>query len=128
MIKHYDVRCFDHPDAVHEGRRGKLEVVRISGMTVGRATYEPGWRWSVDFGPASETRLCEVEHVGYVVRGHAVCEMADGTRVDLTEGDLFHILPGHDSWVVGDEPYVSIHLTGVERYAPGKHNESVSRK
>ena|ERR1700736_1791230 len=112
MIKH-----FEDPDEVHNLTKGRFEIVHIGGLTLGRATYEPGWRWTTHFRPSADTDLCEVEHVGFVVSGHCVAEMADGTRIDLKAGDLFHVPPGHDSWVVGDEQYVSLHFTGVDKYA-----------
>jgi quercetin dioxygenase-like cupin family protein len=91
--------------------------VRIGGLTVGRARYEPGWRWSVHVAPTAGTPTCEVAHVGLVVSGHAKVRMDDGREIDLRAGDLFAIAPGHDSWVVGDEPYVSLHFLGADDYA-----------
>jgi mannose-6-phosphate isomerase-like protein (cupin superfamily) len=86
---------------------------------VGRATYEPGWRWSEHVGPTAGTKSCEVEHVGLVVSGRAAVRMDDGTELVLEPGDLFYVPPRHDSWVVGDEPYVSLHFLGADRYAAG---------
>jgi mannose-6-phosphate isomerase-like protein (cupin superfamily) len=100
-----------------EFEKGSFEVVEIGGMTIGRATYEPGWKWSEHVKPTAGTESCEVEHVGMVVSGRAVIAMDDGTRVEVGPGDLFAVPPGHDSWVVGDEPYVSLHLLGAETYA-----------
>jgi quercetin dioxygenase-like cupin family protein len=85
-------------------------------MTVGRATYEPGWRWSEHVAPIAGTGSCRIEHVGLVVSGQAVARMDDGREIVMREGDLFAVPPGHDSWVVGDEPYVSLHLLGSESY------------
>jgi quercetin dioxygenase-like cupin family protein len=109
----------DQPMRTHEFPHGRFEVFRVGGMTIGRATYEPGWRWSEHLGPEAETELCEVEHVGLVVSGRAAVRMADGTERVMGPGDLFAIPPGHDSWVVGDEPYVSLHLVGADAYAAG---------
>jgi quercetin dioxygenase-like cupin family protein len=91
--------------------------VRIGGLTVGRARYEPGWKWSVHVAPTAGTDTCQVEHVGLVVSGQAKVLMDDGRELDLRAGDLFSIAPGHDSWVVGDEPYVSLHFLGADDYA-----------
>lgn len=87
-------------------------------MTVGRATYQPGWRWSLHVGPTVGAKLCPVEHVGLVLAGAATAAFADGTVVELHAGQLFHIpaVP-HDSWVLGDVPYVSLHLLGADHYA-----------
>jgi quercetin dioxygenase-like cupin family protein len=101
---------------VRRFERGAFELVSIGGMTVGRATYEPGWRWSEHVGDGPDDR-CQVEHVGLVVSGRAAVLMDDGTELVMKPGDLFHVPPGHDSWVVGDEPYVSLHFLGAESYA-----------
>ena len=95
---------------------------RSAGVTIGRASYEPGWVWSEHVGTPAGEVLCQVEHVGLVVSGRAAVRMADGTEGELTRGDLFAIGPGHDSWVVGDEPYVSLHLLGANEYA--KHERT----
>jgi uncharacterized cupin superfamily protein len=89
-------------------------------VTIGRARYEPGWRWSTHVGPVAGTPTCQVEHVGMVVAGRAAIAMDDGETIEVGAGDLFHVLPGHDSWVIGDEPYVSLHFLGAEGYATGK--------
>ena len=108
---------FASPDEVREFENGRFELVRTGGMTVGRATYEPGWKWSEHVGPSAGTESCQVEHVGLVVSGQAAVKMDDGTERVMKEGDLFYVPPGHDSWVVGDEPYVSLHFLGADEYA-----------
>jgi len=109
---------FEQPDEVREFTKGKLELVHIGGLTIGRATYEPGWRWSEHVGPLTGTERCTVEHVGLVVAGTATAAFDDGDVVELRAGNLFHIpAEPHDSWVVGDEPYVSLHFLGAETYA-----------
>src|SRR5438552_2756379 len=90
-----------------EFEEGKCECVHVGGMTIGRASYEPGWKWSVHVGAAAGTKSCQVEHVGLVVSGRATAAMDDGRIIEMKPGDLFYIAPGHDSWVLGDEPYVS---------------------
>ena len=111
------LRRFDDPDEVRTFARGRFEIVRIAGMTIGRAIYEPGWKWSVDVGVALGQATCGVEHVGTVLSGRATAAMDDGRIVELKAGDVFHIPPGHDSWVLGSEPYVSLHLLGATDYA-----------
>ena len=110
------LKRFDHPDETRSFAKGRFELVHIGGITVGRATYEPGWRWSEHVGRALGKRLCNVEHVGIVVSGCATAAMADGRVVEMCAGDLFHIAPGHDSWVVGDDLYVSLHWMGAQAY------------
>jgi quercetin dioxygenase-like cupin family protein len=111
------LKRFDDPDEVREFEKGRFEIVEIGGVTVGRATYEPGWVWSQHVGAALGRRSCDVEHVGLVVSGRATAEMDDGRVIETKAGDLFYIPPGHDSRVVGDERYVSLHLMGAGAYA-----------
>jgi hypothetical protein len=111
------LKRFEQPDEVRTIEKGKFEIVRIGGMTIGRATYEPGWRWSQHVGPATNAASCSVEHVGIVVSGQATAAMDNSTITEMHPGDVFHIAPGHDSWVVGDEPYVSLHFLGADHYA-----------
>jgi GNAT superfamily N-acetyltransferase/uncharacterized RmlC-like cupin family protein len=112
------VRRFDTPDDVRCFPKGRFETVTVGGMQLGRATYEPGWKWSVHVAPTTGTALCGVEHVGLVLKGAAAVAFEDGTRAVLRAGDLFHVPPvPHDSWVEGDEPYVSLHFLGADRYA-----------
>ena len=112
------LKRFESPDEVREMPYGRFEVVRIGGMTIGRATYRPGWKWSEHVGPALGQTRCSVEHVGLVVSGCATAAFPDGRVVEMRAGDLFYIPPvPHDSWVVGNEPYVSLHFIGAEHYA-----------
>jgi hypothetical protein len=111
------VRAFDAPDEVREMPKGRFEIVRIGSMTIGRATYQPGWKWSEHVGPSLGLSRCSVEHVGLVLAGHAVAAMDGGDVVDLRAGTLFYVPPvPHDSWVVGDQQYVSLHFLGAEQY------------
>jgi len=110
-------RRFGSPDERREFPLGRFELVEIGGVMVGRAEYEPGWRWSEHVGMAQDLTSCDVAHVGLVVSGHNRIQMDDGRILDLAPGDLFEIGPGHDSWVVGDEPYVSLHFMGADQYA-----------
>jgi quercetin dioxygenase-like cupin family protein len=112
------LRRFEAPDEVREMTLGRFELVTLGGVTIGRATYQPGWRWSEHVGPAVGAERCEVEHVGLVLSGTATAAFEDGRVVELRAGELFHIPPvPHDSWVVGDEPYVSLHFLGAQHYA-----------
>lgn len=112
------LKRFDEPDETRTLTRGKFEVVRLGGLTIGRATYEPGWKWSEHVGPGVGASRCAVEHVGMVVAGTAAVEFEDGEVMLLQKGELFAI-PGvpHDSWVVGEERYVSLHFLGADAYA-----------
>jgi len=115
ILKH-----FERPDEVRNFDRGKFELIHIGGMTIGRATYSPGWKWSVHVGQALGKKSCDVEHVGMVLSGRATAAMDGGKVIEMKAGDIFYIAPGHDSWVVGEEPYVSLHFMGARDYAAHK--------
>ena len=107
----------DAPTEVRTFEKGRFEVYRVGPMTLGRATYEPGWRWSTHVGAKTGEASCQVEHVGLVLSGQAMAAMDDGIERVMRAGEFFYVPPGHDSWVVGGEPYVSLHILGSEDYA-----------
>jgi len=108
----------DKPDEVRHFEKGNFEVVKIDGLMIGRATYKPGWKWSIHVSPLVGTDFCSVEHVGLVLSGRATAAFNDGRVTEFSPGDLFYIPPEpHDSWVIGDEQYVSLHFLGAEKYA-----------
>ena len=112
-----EIRRFEQPDETRTFEHGSFELVTIGGVAIGRASYEPGWVWSEHVGKPAGEELCQVEHVGLVVSRRAAVNRTDGTEGLLTPGNLFSIAPGHDSWVIGNEPYVSLHLVGANDYA-----------
>lgn len=112
------LKRFENADETRTFEKGKFEVINIGGMTIGRATYDPGWKWSAHVGKELGKKSCDVEHVGLVVSGRAAVAMDDGRVIEIKAGDTFYIRPGHDSWVIGEEPYVSLHLMGASHYAP----------
>ena len=107
----------DAPTETRTFDKGRFELYTVGPVTIGRATYEPGWKWSEHVGAANGESSCMVEHVGLVISGRAAVKMDDGDERVMQPGDLFHVPPGHDSWVVGDEPYISLHVMGGEDYA-----------
>jgi quercetin dioxygenase-like cupin family protein len=109
--------AFDDPAETRSFEKGRFDVYRVGPMTLGRATYEPGWKWSEHVGKDSGEASCQVEHVGLVLSGRAAVAMDDGEERVMGPGEFFYVPPGHDSWVVGDEPYVSLHIMGSEDYA-----------
>lgn len=112
------LKRFDAPDEVREFEKGRFELVRIGGVTIGKATYQPGWKWSLHVGPKLGARRCTVEHVGLVLSGVAAVAFDDGRVVGMRPGNLFHIpATPHDSWVVGQAEYVSLHFLGADHYA-----------
>jgi quercetin dioxygenase-like cupin family protein len=116
-IRRLEKKCLDTPDETRTFPNGKLQVVRIDNVTVGRATFEPGWQWSKDVKPIAGTASCQATHTGYQISGRLMVKMDDGTVLELGPGDAFVIPSGHDGWVVGDEPVVSIDFTGVTEFA-----------
>lgn len=111
------LKRFEQPDETRTFEKGRFDIVRLGSLTIGRASYEPGWKWSTHVRPQAGTELCEVEHVGMVISGRAVAAMTDGSVIELSPCALFYIPPvPHDSWVVGDEPYVSLHFHGADAY------------
>jgi quercetin dioxygenase-like cupin family protein len=111
------LKRFEQPDETRVFEKGKFEVVHAAGMTIARASYEPGWKWSEHVAPTMGVPSCPLEHVGLVLAGRIMVRMDDGAERVMQAGDVFHVGPGHDSWVVGDEPYVSLHFLGAESYA-----------
>lgn len=112
------LKRFETPDETRLLTKGRFDLVHLGGLTIGRASYEPGWRWSEHVGKALGQAHCSVEHVGLVLSGAATAAMLNGPVHEMKAGDLFYV-PGepHDSWVVGDAPYVSLHFLGASHYA-----------
>ena len=105
------LKTFEQPDEVREFPLGRFEIVHVAGVSFGRATYQPGWRWSEHNAPKAGTKLCHAPHTGVVLSGHGVVAYEDGQTIELLPGQAFHITTHpHDSWVVGDTPYVSLHV------------------
>ena len=100
-----------------EGDMGKLELVNIDTGPVGRATFQPGWRWSEHVKPIAKTESCEAPHMGYYVSGRMKVVMDDGQEAEFGPGDFAVIPPGHDAWVVGEEPCVVVDWQGFADYA-----------
>lgn len=112
------VKPMDQPDEVRStADRGQIDLVSLGQMMLGRATFQPGWRWSEHVKPIAGTDLCQATHVGYVVAGRQAVRMSDGTEVELSAGDAFLVGPGHDAWVVGDEACVTIDFVGGPDFA-----------
>jgi len=109
-------RRFSEASDVRTIPRGRIDVVALGDTVVGRMTYEPGWRWSVDVQPIAGTDTCQYHHVGVTLSGHLRVQMPDGTELEIGPGDVFEIPPGHDAWVVGDEPWVSVDFEAMRTY------------
>ncbi|MFF0434017.1 cupin domain-containing protein [Streptomyces sp. NPDC004327] len=112
-------RSFDSADEVRpfEGGKGRLDLLTTDSGAVGRAVFEPGWKWSEHVKPIAGTDSCQAHHVGYVVSGRMTVVMNDGQSADLVPGQFYEIQPGHDAWVVGDERCVALDWVGFVDYA-----------
>ena len=112
-----ELKRFDKPDEVREFPKGKLELVKIGGATIGRATFEPGWRWSTSLQPIVKTKSCEAPHFQYHIAGTLMIQMDDGKTFEARAGDVSLLPIGHDAWVVGDVPAVVVDFQGMLDYA-----------
>lgn len=113
-------RRFSDPDEVRNIPNGTVEVVSLDDRVIGRMTYQPGWRWSVDVKPIAATQSCQFHHVGVTISGRLRVEMPDGLELEIGPGEVFEIPPGHDAWVVGDEPWISVDFEAMRTYARGR--------
>ncbi len=110
-------KSFDSPEETRPMNKGKAEVVSLGDIKAMRVTFEPGWRWSECVKPIVGTDSCQVAHLLHVVSGRMAVRMDDGSETEFGPGDVGHIPPGHDAWIVGDEPFVSIDFQGGAIYA-----------
>ena len=109
---------FDSPDEVRPmADKGRVDILNIGDGVVGRATFEPGWRWSEHVKPIAGTESCQAAHLGYVLSGRQKIVMDDGSELEFGPGDVVALPPGHDGWVVGDEPCVVLDFAGMAQYA-----------
>jgi quercetin dioxygenase-like cupin family protein len=111
---------FENPDEIREFPKGRIAIVNLDGVTVGRGEFQPGWRWSEHVKPIAGTESCEAAHTGYVLSGRMHVVTDDGAEGEAGPGDAFVIAPGHDAWIVGDEPFVFLDFSGMEAYAAGR--------
>lgn len=112
-----EVVSFEKPDEVRDVPNGRLEIVKIAGAVIGRATLAPGWRWRDSVQPIVKTQSCQAPHFQYHLSGVLRIRMDDGTEYDCKAGDVSMVPPGHDAWVVGDEPVVVVDFQGMAHYA-----------
>ena len=110
-------KSLNAPEEVRTFDKGKVELATVGGITFGRATFQPGWKWSECVKPVAKTKSCQAPHTQYVISGKMTVVMDDGTKKDFGPGDVGTVPPGHDAWVVGNEPVVAIDVTGMTHYA-----------
>jgi hypothetical protein len=116
-MQNSEVMSFDQPDEVREFPKGRLELVKIGGVVVGRGIFQPGWRWSESVQPIAKTKSCEAAHFQYQVQGVLKVKMDDGTEYICKAGDVVLLPSGHDAWVIGDEPAIVVDFQGMADYA-----------
>ena len=114
-----ELASFNKPDEVRTFPKGRLELVRIGGATVGRAIFEPGWRWATSVQPLAKTKSCEAPHFQYHVSGVLMVKMDDGTELQCRPGDVSLLPSGHDAWTVGNEPAIVVDFQGMIDFAKG---------
>ena len=112
-----EVKSHGSPDEIRNPDKTRIEIVRLEGFTLGRMTFEPGWRWSESIKPVVKTDSCQVSHVGFAVSGRLTVRIKDGTQKTIVAGDSYTIPPGHDAWVEGSERFVGIEVMSAEQYA-----------
>jgi hypothetical protein len=110
-------RSFDTPDETRAFPHGRAEILKIGGGEIGRLVFEPGWRWSTDVKPIAGTASCEAPHFQYHLSGHLAIKMDDGREMIAGPGDVTSLPSGHDAWVVGDVPVVTVDWFGASNYA-----------
>ena len=115
-----ELKSFGNADEVREFPKGRLELVKIGGATVGRAIFEPGWRWATSVQPIAKTKSCEAPHFQYHVSGILKIIMDDGTELEAKPGDVSNLPSGHDAWVVGNEPAVVVDFQGMIDFAKSR--------
>ena len=118
--KRAELKSFMKPDEVRKFPKGRLELIKIGGATVGRAIFEPGWRWSESVQPIAKTKSCEAPHFQYHVSGVIKVRMDDGSEFECHPGDVSLLPSGHDAWVVGNEAAVIVDFQGMLDYAKAK--------
>jgi hypothetical protein len=117
-----ELKSFGKPEEVREFPKGRLELIKVGGATIGRAVFEPGWRWANSVQPIVKTASCEAPHFQYHVAGILRIRMDDGAEFDCRPGDVSLLPSGHDAWVVGNEAAVVVDFQGMIDYATSGHS------
>ncbi len=111
-VTKFETKSHDTPDEVRAPNKTRVEVVRLPGFTLGRLNFEPGWKWSESVKPIAKTPSCQVHHIGYVLSGQMRVRMENGEEQEYGPGDTYIIPPGHDAWIVGNDVYVGVDVSG----------------
>lgn len=116
-IEQQEKKSFGQPDEIRMFDKGRIEVVTVGGTTIGRTILQPGWRWSTSVKPIAQTESCQVSHLMCLTSGRMCVKMDDGTEFDIVAGEVATIPPGHDAWVIGNEPVIGFDIAGAAHYA-----------
>jgi quercetin dioxygenase-like cupin family protein len=111
------VKSHNSPDEKRRPDKSEIDLVTVGDYTIGRFSFEPGWRWSEAIKPVVKTESCQNNHVGFCVSGTLEVQTTDGAKATITAGDSYTIPPGHDAWVVGDERFVGVEFLSAASYA-----------
>ncbi len=120
MQEKLEAKSLNKPDEVRTFEKGKVELATVNNLTFGRLTLQPGWKWSTHVKPIAKTQSCQQPHTQLVLSGRLHVKMDDGKEWEAGPGDVAYVPPGHDGWVVGNEPVVAIDVTGMKDYAKAK--------
>jgi quercetin dioxygenase-like cupin family protein len=116
-VSSFERKSHEAPDERRTPPKTQVDIVRLEGFTLGRFTFQPGWRWSENVKPIVGTESCQLSHVGYAVSGRITIRLPDGREETIGPGESYTIPPGHDGWVEGNEPFVGIELMSAEQFA-----------
>ena len=116
-VSNFESKPHNSPDEVRTPDKTRVEIVRLEGFTIGRFTFEPGWRWSDCIKPVVKTDQSQLSHVGYAISGRLTVRLKDGTNKTIGAGESYTIPPGHDAWVEGNERFVGIEVMTADQYA-----------
>jgi mannose-6-phosphate isomerase-like protein (cupin superfamily) len=116
-VTRFEARSHDAADEIRTPAKTRVEVIRLDGFTLGRMTFQPGWRWSDCIKPVVKTDSCQISHAGYAISGRITVRLTDGTQITISAGDSYTIPPGHDAWVEGSEPFVGLEIMSAEKFA-----------
>lgn len=117
LVTQLQVKSHNTPDEKRRPDKSEIDIVSVGDYTIGRFSFEPGWRWSDCIKPVVQTDSCQNNHVGFCVSGKLTVETTDGGRIDIAAGDSYTIPPGHDAWVEGGEPFVCVEFLSAASYA-----------
>lgn len=117
VVTQLQVKSHNSPDEKRRPDKSEIDIVSVGDYTIGRLSFEPGWRWSECIKPVVNTDSCQNSHVGFCVSGKLTVETTDGGRIDIAAGDSYTIPPGHDAWVEGGDPFVGVEFLSAAAYA-----------